>query len=435
MKPTPSFILCATDFSAHATDAATVAAKLALRRGEKIRLVHAADVPRASVLLTLHGRVNVEAARLRKLGAEVETLVLDGRKPVAKLLAYIRDEQPALVVVGSGGKGALDRWALGSFSERIAEESIVPTLVVRNPAMFESWDWTKGWLTVLLALDFTSASDVVLRWAKQFQMAGPCDLVACHVNWRMPVAAQAETGGPLVNPAAVQGRLERDLRKKVRDQTGDDAARVIVRPYFGDPGPCIVEIAAERKAQLIVIGTHQRRGLHRLAQFSVSREVLHQAATNIICVPVTAKFDSREAHIPEFRRVLVTTDFSDLGNTAVPYACAACSIGGLVKIIHVVRPGTLKKRRAGGMTPAEMSGQLQSLIPDELGARAQPPEVEVVEGEDVVGAICAQAERFGADVVCMASHGLGASSALHGSVAKGVLKRLQRPLLVVRRPS
>jgi nucleotide-binding universal stress UspA family protein len=34
----------------------------------------------------------------------------------------------------------------------------------------------------------------------------------------------------------------------------------------------------------------------------------------------------------------------------------------------------------------------------------------------------------------MASHGLGASRALHGSVTKAVLKKIRRPLLVIRRP-
>jgi nucleotide-binding universal stress UspA family protein len=308
-------------------------------------------------------------------------------------------------------------------------------LVVRNPAAFESWDWTKGRLSILLALDFYASSDGVLRWAKQFKVAGPCDLVACHVNWRMPsLEESAGAAGAPVNPEALQRRLERDLHKKVRDQIGDDSVPVVVRPYFGDPGPCIIEIAAEKKAQLIAVGAHQRHGLHRLAQFSVSREVLHQSATNVVCVPLATSFDAREAHIPDFRRVLVATDFSDLGNAAIPFACAACTIGGLVKIIHVAPPRLPAKRHAGTGWSADYREQLRALIPHETGARCQPPEVEVLENKEVAKAICAEAERFGADVVCMASHGFGASRALHGSVTKAVLQRLRRPLLVIRRP-
>lgn len=426
-------ILSAADFSSHANDATTVAAKIALRRGAELRLVHVTDSPGASVRTVLQRRLDAEVERLKKIGVEVTALLLEGARPSEGLVSYIRQIEPGLVVVGGGVKGPMDRWALGSFSEAIAESSPVPTLVVRNPAAFEGWDWTKGRLSILLALDFYASSDVVLQWAKQFQFAGPCDLVACHVNWRMPSLEESATAASAVNPEAVQRRLERDLHKKVRDQIGDDSIEVIVRPYFGDPGPCLVEVATEKKAQLIAVGTHQRHGLHRLAQFSISREVLHQAAINVVCVPVTAKFDAREAHIPDFRRVLVATDFSELGNSAIPFACAACSIGGLVKIIHVAPPRLPPKRRAGTGWSCDFREQLRALIPNETGARCQPPEVEVLEDNDVAKAICAEAEQFGADVVCLASHGLGASRALHGSVTKAVLKRLRRPLLVVRR--
>jgi nucleotide-binding universal stress UspA family protein len=430
MNANRSFILCATDFSPHAVDAATVAAKIALRRGEKLKLIHAADAPNASVRAILKSRLDHEVERLQKTGSDVESFLLNSPRPSRELVGCIRTELPSLVVVGCAVKGPIDRWALGSFSERIAESSPVPTLVVRNPAAFESWDWTKARLSILLALDFNPSSDVVLRWAKQFQLAGPCDLIACHVNWRMPTIDESTTAADMpVNPQAMQRRLERDLHKKVRDQVGDDSVEVIVRPYFGDPGPCIVEIAAERKAHIIAVGAHQRHGLPRLAQFSVSREVLHQSAINVICVPIAARFDAREAHIPNFGRVLVATDFSELGNTAIPFAYAACSIGGLVKIIHV-SPSNGSTGTDGA--PA-LTEQLRALVPNEAGARCQSPEVEVLENRDVAQTICAEAKRFGADLVCMASHGVGASRALHGSVTKGVLKRLHLPLLIIRR--
>lgn len=434
MNSKKSFVVCATDFSEHAKQAALVAGKIALRRGEKLQLVHATDAPRASVLTVLNGRLQAETERLQKLGVDVESFLLEGSRPSEKLLSRLRKDLPTMVVVGATIKGAMDRWALGSFSEKIAEASPVPTLVVRHPDVFESWDWTKSRLTILMALDFNSSSDAVLRWAKQFQLAGPCDLLACHINWRMPTVDESSESGAPVNPAGLQTRLERDLHKKVRDQIGDDSIAAIVRPYFGDPGAAIVEIATERKAHLIAVGTHQRHGIQRLAQFSVSREILHQAATNVICIPVTTKFDPREAHVPEFRRVLVATDFSDLGNTAVPFACAACSIGGLVRIVHVAPPRPPLKRQAGTGWPADLREELRALIPSETGARCRPPEVEVLENDDVAGAICAEGDRFGADLFCMASHGLGASQALHGSVTKAVLKKARRPVLVVRRP-
>lgn len=435
MNPTRPCILCATDFSPHANNAATIAAKLALGRSENLRLVHATDATSATALTTAKKHLEAEAQRLRQTGASVEPLLLEGRHPSEALLAHIRAELPALVVVASGVKGPIDRWALGSFSERVAESSPVPTLVVRNPAAFERWDWSKDRLTILLALDLHPTSDVVLRWAKAFRMAGPCDLAFCHVNRRMPTVEEAAISpGRPVNPPTLTSRLKRELHKRVRDQFGDDDSPVMVRPYFGDPGPCILEIADEMKAQIIAVGAHQRHGLSRLAQFSVSRELLHLSGTNVVCIPVTAKFDPREAHIPDFHRVLVATDFSELGNAAVPFACAGCCIGGLVRIVHVAPLRIPSRRRSGSGWSTDLREQLRSLIPNETGVRCQPPEFAVLEHGDVADAICAEADRFGADLVCLSSHGLGASRALHGSVTKAVLKRIRRPLLVIRRP-
>lgn len=413
------FIFCATDFSPAADGAALVAAKLAQRRGERLRLIHATATPSLRDRAVLRGRLEAEITRVCPNVGEPH--VLFGVSPAAELLHYIRQERPSLVIVG--GAHQPREWAFGSFSEKIAEASPVPTLVVRDPTIFDGWDWTKARCSILLALDLFSSSDAVLRWAKHFQMAGPCDFVACHVNWRPPTM---DAPG-VANPRELQERLERALRKKVRDRLGDSGVPVVVQPFFGEPGGCVARIAEERKCQLIAVGTHQRHGLRRLAQFSVSRDVLRQAQANVLCVPVTTEFDPREAHVPDFHRVLVATDFSELGNTAIPYALGLCSIGGLVRLLHVVSP-----RKRGHADRA--AAALRALVPDEAGARCQVPEVVVRADTDAAAAICAEAEDFGADAVCLASHGLGAARALHGSVAKAVMKRLTRPVLIVRRP-
>lgn len=365
---------------------------------------------------------------MRELGATVETSLLQGFGSADLLLDHIHATQPGLVVVSSSVKGPMDRWALGSFSERIAEASPVPTMIVRDPAAFDGWDSTKGKLRILAALDLNSTSDVVLRWVKETCRTSPCDVLACYHNYRMPTVAEAaEPPGNPKNPPALQRQLERALQKKVRDQLGDESTRIVVKPIFGDPGPGIIETARQAKTHLIAVGTHQRHGLRRLARFSVSRALLHESAMNVVCVPVTAKFDPKDAHIPDFRRVLVATDFSDLGDAAVPFACAACASGGLLRIVHV----TPTPDRGRSVSLRE---KLRELIPNEMAARGQPPEVDVVEERDVAAAICGEAERFGADLVCVASHGLGASRALHGSVTKALLKKIRRPLMVIRRP-
>src|SRR5688572_21053980 len=139
MNATEPCMVCATDFSPRAKRAAVVAAKLAHQRSQDLQLIHVTDSRDASMRSAVAQRLETEAGTLRKSGAKVEALLIDHRDATEGLLAHIRRTHPLLVVIASGAKGALDRWTLGSFSERIAEASPVPTLVIRNPAAFEAW--------------------------------------------------------------------------------------------------------------------------------------------------------------------------------------------------------------------------------------------------------------------------------------------------------
>lgn len=425
-------VVCATDFSTRANGAAAVAAQLARAQSTALWLVHVAEMPGSAALAAARRNLQVAAEPLRACGVEIEPLVLQGADPVQALVSFLRDETPALVVVASATKSPLDRWALGSFSERLAQSAPIPTLVVKDPAPFRSWSWAETRLRILGALDLKTDSDGALRWLRGLGFVGPYDLIPCYVVWRPRVPGEPMSA-PANLPAAELDRAQRELRKQVRDHLGEEFQEVTVRVTHRDVASCLVDVAREKKAQLVVVGTHQRHGVNLQFHGSVSRALLRESGLNVLCVPTQAKFDPRDAHIPQFHRVLVATDFSELGNAAIPFACAICCLGGLVKVVHIMRPS--RRSKAGGASSARaLRDQLRDLIPAEMGARGQPTEVGIVEEGDVARGICAEAERFGADVVCLSSHGMGASRALQGSVTKAVLSRIRRPVFVVRRP-
>lgn len=411
-------VICATDFSEVASLATTAAAKIAVGWAEPLRVVHVTQVQNAAAQAGLQRRLELEAQRLVPGGATCEVALLVGPRPADTFLDYVRAERPSLVVVGAATKGPVDRWALGSFSEQVAESSPVPTLVLRNPAAFAEWGWNGRSLRILAAVDLRAGSESVLRWVKELGRGGPFVVTPCHVRW------QTDRDTPDLQP-----QLQRELKKLGRDQLATELPDALVVQTTGEIGAAIIESAWRVNADLIVVGTHQRHGLSRLFSGSVSRRLLHETGLNIACVPTSAVFDARHAHIPEYRRVLVATDFSPLGDAAIPFACGACSIGGLVRFVHVQAPS----RDAADATE-EAGSRLRALVPAETGARCQPPEVVVLQDRSPARAICAEAERFGADLVCMSSHGLGASRAGYGSVARAVLKTLRRPVLIIRRP-
>lgn len=475
----PIPILCGTDFSDNAVQAATAAAVLAARSGRPLLLVHVADEFNArgddrkeltAFLRPVAKRLRTEAYRLKKAGAAVATKVLTGQLAERAIKEFVEKHPAALVVVSSVSKTAFDRWTLGTASESLAESVASPTLVVRSSAPFEAWVRGERPLKIFVAVDGASVSEAALRWVRDLRTFGPCDIVVAHVDRLLEESERL--GIPpsiLKNPPTMQQVLERDLRKKVGAQLGKDDLRVVVEPVIDHPDARLVELAVAAQADVIVVGTHQRHGLSRLGHTSVSRGILRHAPMSVACVPASAAAPEG-GRIPEIRHVLVATDFSELGDRAVPHAYALAREGGTVILLHVTAPMPLpyplsldlgskvdKALEKHTARLREASARLRALIPSGAEKRGVASEVAVVEpskpkrlphvgmyygimGEahviedtDPARAICQAARRFDADVICLGSHGRsGFSAALMGSVAQAVMAQSHRPVLVVR---
>jgi nucleotide-binding universal stress UspA family protein len=453
-------ILCGTDFSEHARQASRVAAALAQRLAEPLLLVHALDFPDYAAKSKAGGVFRMvkasrqkelvqEAGRNLKAGASVKVQLHAGRADEA-LVELAKEGPTRLVVVASLGRRGAERWFLGSVSERTAECATVPTLVVRDAAPFEAWTRGERPLKIFAAFNFTLTSEAALRWVKELQAIGPCDVVVGYVDW--PPEQRARIGGtgtlPLVgNPPEVQAVLEREVRAQAVEVLGEIPFRLRVEANWGRPDVRLAEMAKEEGADLIVVGSHQYRGFERLWHKSVSRGLLHGATMSVAVVPLSTREKRGTDMAPPLRRVLVTTDFSDLANLAIPHAYSLLRGGGTVHLVHVTHPDELP---GGGHRPGPPDSwfearharhvqacveKLRALIPAEAARHGVHTEVEVIEHREVTKAISQAAERFGVDVICLGTHGgSGFSKALLGSVAQAVMGQSHRPILVVRPP-
>jgi nucleotide-binding universal stress UspA family protein len=442
----PRLLVCPTDFSDNARKAATVAAALAAKAGATLLLLHAANLGPRFLVSATERRTSIqvgetllkeEARRLRASRAKIETKVLADGWTAEALLAFMRENPPELVVLSSRRMSGLDRWAIGSVSDQIAQHVACPTLVVRDPLPFVAWAEGQSRLKILAALDFGACTDAVLRWIRELRVIGPCELTVCHVNWKLDDRLRASAGGPALraeNPPDLQASLERNLAKKVRDVLGADDAAIVVKATWGAPESVLIEHAEAGGADLIVVGTHQRHGFGWLWNGSVSRGLVHHAPMSVACVPTAVVTDPGHVHVPQFRRVLVTTDFSAMGNAAIPLACATLTSGGVLEVVHVVPP--VKAKTAMNRVDSELKQRLLALAPadaERLGVRIEP---QVLVHRTPAEAIAREAQRFAADLICLASHGRsGVAKTLFGSVAQDVMTRSRTPVLVVRPPS
>jgi nucleotide-binding universal stress UspA family protein len=424
-------IVCGTDLSESSLEAVAAAVAIATRRGdERLILVTALDAAAAAdedardVLITSATKRIENEARLAAAGTalHVRTEVLVG-PAVSALIAFAETEGADLLVVGSKGYSNSPVYRLGGTAERIVQAAPMPVLVVRDSKPFVEWAKGERALRMLVGVDDSAACEGAVRLAKRLRAVGPVDLVIGHVYYA-DVAAQRyglKVSNVVDASPEIEKLLQRDLGRRCGELTGDGA--VVFRPKrgLGRIGDHLLELADAETVDVIAMGTRQKAGLGRLS--SVSGVVLHDAKQSILCVPNMATIPDE---VPRFRVAVVATDLSDFANRAVPFAYGIVGDGGEVHIVHVIEDDA-------EVDASALTTKLDGLAPRGVKVATMS---HVIRGDDAARAVGEAAERVGADVVCIASHGrTGLTRALMGSVADKLLRACRRPVLILRPPT
>ncbi len=452
-------ILVGTDFSPNSADAIAAAGALARRFNDQVHVVHSARALVANgepdplwepTLQQLRERLAGEVAAAGGSGEKVSgSLELGSPEDVFRQLG--RAGHTRMIVVSSVGRVALTRVLLGSTAERIAESAAVPTLVVRSAAPFREWAAGTRPLRVFVATDFSLSSEAALAFAGGLAACGPCDITAGYAD--NPIVDAERLGVDLedeakrTHPATLETALRRDLRDKVASVLGETRVRLAVEAALPTRPAALIEMAKSARADVLITGTHQHHGFTRLWHRSTSRDLLNDAPMSVACVPAGGILPVRST-VPDLRRVLVTTDFSPAGNRAVAAACALLPNGGRLRLFHALAPkqsplpGFFGAGSRPALSPGEQSRfkqaarkKLGSLVPSAALQRGLTVEVTVEPTANVAAAVLQQAEQFGAQVICLSSHGrTGLTRAMFGSVAAEIVAHSNRPVHVVKLP-
>jgi nucleotide-binding universal stress UspA family protein len=445
-------IVCGTDFTEASAAAVTVASQLAAKMHVPLHLVHSVDLgaeelyqaPKSALVGLAEVDLRKQAERLRRAGVQVEVHVKAGAPDEA--LRTLADELAAqLIVVGALGQRRGDGWQLGSHADRTAQRSHIPVLVVRNSAPFEGWANGTRPLRVVLGVDASLSSEVAGHWISDLSRFGRCEVVLAHLYWPPEEFHRLGLGGvrSWVEPdAEVTRTLEQEYSERFAGLFTGGNVTCRLEPHLGRLGDGLAALATEEKADLIVVGSHNRGALARLWEGSVSQRVLRSAQTSVACIPAPQQARSRAT--PAIVNVLAATDFSTIGDAAVPLAYSIVGFGGTVHLLHVLKAGRdpgepfdiFKPTTGGTLEHAEAArAELAKLIPKDGSGTSVATRVHVIEAPDVKAALCQAAERLNADVICLGTHGRsGVSRALLGSVAESVLANTRRPVLLARAP-
>lgn len=291
-------ILVATDCSKGAASAERYALLLATSCQAALDILHVLEFqpgmdPDLPVnRLYLEERRNQAAPRLGELVARAKDAGVTAVSleqvgwPSERIVACAKDHQADLVVLGTHGRTGVERILLGSTAERVITLAPCPVLTVRRdqsravPAIRH----------ILAPVDFSDCSLEALEYAvsaaKQFGAA----LTVLHVVEPVAYGLDFTLGG------AEQGHVVRARwQTRLKELTAPlEAQGLTAEPLLsgGVPSDVILARARERWCDLIVMGTHGRRGFSHLVSGSVAEAVVRRAECPVVTVK-SPKFERR----------------------------------------------------------------------------------------------------------------------------------------------
>jgi nucleotide-binding universal stress UspA family protein len=292
---------------------------------------------------------------------------------------------------------------------------------------------------ILAPTDLTEASRPALACASAFASSYGASLALLHVvptfdAIQMPPATLGESV-QMVYPSSREEVLA--TMQSHAESVGVWAASPYLMAEAGDPVDTIVDQAVSMPADLIVMGTHGRRGFNRLLYGSVTEQVLHRAPCPVLTVPP----HSQGPLDAGFKRIVCAMDFSPAAMQALGFAL---DLGrrsrGVVIVHHAIE--WLADEEPRVHAHFNVAEYRTYLIED---ARARLEEVMATEDrsrvdvQPVVSAgrayreILKEAEARAADLIVMGAQGRGGlGQALTGSATNQVVRAAACPVLTVR---
>ena len=303
-KPGPfGLVVVPLDGSPWAEHALPCAAAVVRATGARLRLVLVHQLPpapgdRESLKLYTALEVAVRkaqrtylrevASRLRQAwGIQVAAVSPEG-PPGPTLLRYLDELGADLVVMATHGRGALGRALLGSVADHVVRTARVPVLLVRPPA--DEAPPASGWTAheILVPLDGSRTAETALEPAADLARALGARLTLIQVI--VPIASV--TDPPLPFPSGYDERLTELRRREAEDYLESVADRLRAEGLEvaacavvgGTAAGTLVDLAQPGRSDLVVIASHGRTGLRRVALGSVADKLVRAGEVPILVV-------------------------------------------------------------------------------------------------------------------------------------------------------
>ena len=217
-----------------------------------------------------------------------------------EILDRARDLSPELLVVGTSGRGALERPGAGSVAEHLIRHGTVPVLAVPEAAGATE---VEDFHTLVVAIDFSLDAQAAVRFACRLLRGDGGEVVLTHVL--------EQFGGCFASThyevPEFQRALEHEARRRLQQFAPPGwptvgSVRSVVTS--GHAGREILQVAAAYETNLIVLGARGRNALDLAVFGSTTRYVLHRSPVPVLSVPLTARHSAGAREISPALRVL-----------------------------------------------------------------------------------------------------------------------------------
>lgn len=279
-------ILVPTDGSETASNATDVAISLAKQHDATLHVIHVVefvDLPGEYTAfedeLVERGNqvVNEVDKRARNAGIESHLAVLEQDRPTHEtILAYATDHDIDLFVMGTHGRTGVDRFLLGSVTERTLAAASQPVLTVRDEATLAD-----PLESILVPYDGSAGAHAAAMHAIELAQETGAALQFCFVIDRSVLVADYNNG--VILDSLEQASNE--VLEEVTDAAADAGVPVVDAPVLVGPAHKeIVEYAGDADVDCIIMGTNGRAGLGQHILGSVTERVVRQTDVPVMAL-------------------------------------------------------------------------------------------------------------------------------------------------------
>ena len=218
--------------------------------------------------------------------------------------------------------------------------------------------------SVLIATDFSEASDKAARHALAIARHYRAKLYLAHVVSSLGFTLAGPDAVNLATEIVTREASELETRLLQSGVLTRLAHEVIVRQ--GSVWDELDKIIEQEQIELVVIGTHARRGMGKLLLGSVAEHIFRHANCLVLTVGPGSLQDSPVGSGRAIRPFLFATDFTEASLRALPYAISAANhFGTQLVVLNVISdipmPNDLLLPSANDVMQMEEKGRANSL--------------------------------------------------------------------------